>query len=183
MAALRLIPAWAGKTHRQVAHEAAPRAHPRVGGENAASTWGGAEFPGSSPRGRGKLATQAVDTLRRGLIPAWAGKTSDSSGRYAPQRAHPRVGGENSIFSSWTRPSSGSSPRGRGKPRSPITRLHERGLIPAWAGKTQIDGNNGTHGSAHPRVGGENVENLLAGRARDGSSPRGRGKHAHEGVT
>ena len=51
----------------------------------------------------------------------------------------------------------GSSPRGRGKPGQLVRRDATRGLIPAWAGKT------------------DNQEYFTA--CSGGSSPRGRGKH------
>ena len=50
----RLIPAWAGKTPCWLGCERAETAHPRVGGENTASTLKLAQNVGSSPRGRGK---------------------------------------------------------------------------------------------------------------------------------
>ena len=52
---------------------------------------------GSSPRGRGKLAAQMREGLAARLIPAWAGKTRGRDDRDDWVRAHPRVGGENSI--------------------------------------------------------------------------------------
>ena len=71
------------------------------------------------------------------LIPAWAGKTNQVIGRYGTVWAHPRVGGENQHPRINGDKAQGSSPRGRGKPeRSSIPRI-PRGLIPAWAGKTQ----------------------------------------------
>ena len=92
-----LIPAWAGKTSALAGFGFAHRAHPRVGGENIITNEGQARTAGSSPRGRGKLLTLNLILLGRGLIPAWAGKTS--IGRPRPPRlpAHPRVGGENRV--------------------------------------------------------------------------------------
>ena len=74
-----------------------------------------------------------------------------------PPKAHPRVGGENWANNVTPVIDSGSSPRGRGKPKRAVkSRLCDR-LIPAWAGKTlwlqSIDWGEG----AHPRVGGENL--------------------------
>ena len=50
---------------------------------------------GSSPRGRGKPADRALSGKWSGLIPAWAGKTAETSLTTTSRRAHPRVGGEN----------------------------------------------------------------------------------------
>ena len=131
-------------------------AHPRVGGENTTSTL--------------KVPQTAW------LIPAWAGKTTDKLPGSLPSPAHPRVGGENTCQPMSGGRVRGSSPRGRGK-RSGRPRICvDRGLIPAWAGKTCQVTTPGVSISAHPRVGGENG---AFGRARScttGSSPRGRGK-------
>ena len=72
----RLIPAWAGKTRGRPAVSLVFRAHPRVGGENGKLDDAKHTLTGSSPRGRGKLAIGDRLRLVRGLIPAWAGKTS-----------------------------------------------------------------------------------------------------------
>ena len=70
-----LIPAWAGKTpHPNLGNPNHP-AHPRVGGENFRVQESDRVIRGSSPRGRGKLGNHAARVNRRGLIPAWAGKT------------------------------------------------------------------------------------------------------------
>ena len=52
----------------------------------------------------------------------------------------------------------------------------DKGLIPAWAGKTKSVSCSGWVGTAHPRVGGENICELNYTQGRGGSSPRGRGK-------
>ena len=70
---------------------------------------------GSSPRGRGKLTLDNPGHVMRGLIPAWAGKTSGSPGQGLRVPAHPRVGGENDGTTRFNVDSTGSSPRGRGK--------------------------------------------------------------------
>ena len=111
-----LIPAWAGKTCGGALARCCVRAHPRVGGENRWRELPDLYSHGSSPRGRGKLARRWSTPRRRGLIPAWAGKTHyDCSG--LTQAA-------------------GSSPRGRGKLRHFLSSLIGYRLIPAWAGKT-----------------------------------------------
>ena len=73
-----LIPAYAEKTTPAWSGPFLPRAHPRVCGEN----WNccGSTLPpsGSSPRMRGKLAGAQGGTGADRLIPAYAGKTSES---------------------------------------------------------------------------------------------------------
>ena len=110
-----LIPAWAGKTRRHDCFHRGVGAHPRVGGENAAPRSDTSPIAGSSPRGRGKHWKGDFKVAAERLIPAWAGKTRvEAHGEYGAT-AHPRVGGENPAAPGRGRPSSGSSPRGRGK--------------------------------------------------------------------
>ena len=71
--------------------------------------------------------------------------------------AHPRVGGENPLASTWRRAPAGSSPRGRGKLVVVCVRCLRIGLIPAWAGKTKDGAGVTSTPRAHPRVGGENL--------------------------
>ena len=110
-----LIPAWAGKTTATTSTVLRPRAHPRVGGENAGGAGEHLAGAGSSPRGRGKLnKTRPLQADQR-LIPAWAGKTRSIMSRAASRQAHPRVGGENAVMNHPAAAALGSSPRGRGK--------------------------------------------------------------------
>ena len=111
----RLIPAGAGKTHRNSNATYGNAAHPRRCGENdgtAAST----DAPcGSSPQVRGKLLICTESSFFFRLIPAGAGKTDTFTSSSLAVAAHPRRCGENaySPFSWSTR--HGSSPQVRGK--------------------------------------------------------------------
>ena len=91
------------------------RAHPRVGGENGRRQSDRGADLGSSPRGRGKQDGNRKPRSKSRLIPAWAGKTSDLQGHEAGRKAHPRVGGENTVNALRNLRDEGSSPRGRGK--------------------------------------------------------------------
>ena len=152
----RLIPAWAGKTYSTLVGSMLVAAHPRVGGENDAGAPHRRARLGSSPRGRGKRLGKALIVADARLIPAWAGKTYRHGAERSAERAHPRVGGENVMGSCPRTRRVGSSPRGRGKPRSAK-------LLPR-------------HTLAHPRVGGENAACAAFAKFVAGSSPRGRGK-------
>ena len=147
-----------------------------MGGENVVLRHGRPVARGSSPRGRGKLDTPVgvAEVIR--LIPAWAGKTIEFNTSPGSGGAHPRVGGENGGGRSVGMRVTGSSPRGRGKPRDVLPGLGRAGLIPAWAGKTRRRSRAIARLGAHPRVGGENVGDFFDLTAEDGSSPRGRGK-------
>ena len=174
--ACRLIPAWAGKTSRTCSRAGCHGAHPRVGGENWSFQRSRVTKGGSSPRGRGKLEEARADLAQAGLIPAWAGKTTASPGANAARPAHPRVGGENKNRAASATPTSGSSPRGRGKPSCSHSCPLLGRLIPAWAGKTRPLACIRSGTTAHPRVGGENAQQPPAVLRGGGSSPRGRGK-------
>ena len=74
-AALRLIPAHAGKTALSGASMRSPRAHPRSPGENLPAPSVDVAVSGSSPLTRGKQIIHPQDRRERRLIPAHAGKT------------------------------------------------------------------------------------------------------------
>ena len=75
-----------------------------------------------------------------------------------------------------THPSTGSSPRVRGKPGPGLQEAARRGLIPARAGKTRTPAPMRAARWAHPRACGENVVMRLGPGKLAGSSPRVRGK-------
>ena len=125
---------------------------------------------------RGKHLQLADDSLRRGLIPAHAGKTKEASQSDSLRRAHPRACGENGTALKQPSPQSGSSPRMRGKRSGPVSPSTLGGLIPAHAGKTS-DRRVRCHSlRAHPRACGENRRANPPEHSDQGSSPRMRGK-------
>ena len=141
---------------------------------------------GSSPRGRGKPTDEISRGIVHGLIPARAGKTGFLRPGHRRQRAHPRAGGENRVVNHVTTWQIGSSPRGRGKPKTVKVTVLEPRLIPARAGKTRPTSHPAAKTAAHPRAGGENASQVRIICVGAGSSPRGRGKRQverrHEGV-
>ena len=145
-------------------------------GENSAPVWNRALRGGSSPRVRGKRKPRPPPPHLVRLIPACAGKTATNPNLPRPNRAHPRVCGENFVVRSSVLPATGSSPRVRGKRRMP--RLHGKSsrLIPACAGKTLPAASASLSKPAHPRVCGENLISAALVARVPGSSPRVRGK-------
>ena len=91
----RLIPACAGKTVRVGSTSMTSGAHPRVCGENWSTASRRSTASGSSPRVRGKRRDRRGQFHGLGLIPACAGKTQPAWTSTCPDRAHPRVCGEN----------------------------------------------------------------------------------------
>ena len=170
------IPARAGKTRSRSRSMKNRRAHPRAGGENLWEDRIRALKHGSSPRGRGKRPVLAQLNRVVRLIPARAGKTSLGTTTAPDAAAHPRAGGENDPSSLSSTGLFGSSPRGRGK-RHRLPDPHEgAGLIPARAGKTPCRARAHSCVSAHPRLGGENIDSWELPERHVGSSPRRRGK-------
>ena len=98
MDVIRIIPAYAGKTGRRLQPLPLTQDHPRLRGENVP--------PGCHLRGQ------------RGIIPAYAGKTTSASSGRMPRR--------------------GSSPLTRGKLLFRDPHLCHIRIIPAYAGKTYL---------------------------------------------
>ena len=140
-----------------------------MGGENLDGAAEATPFTGSSPHGRGKPVETVGEVLDPGLIPAWAGKTSEPPASPEALASHPRMGGENLEIGCVGHGASGSSPRGRG-------------IIPARAGKTTRTSATACVDRAHPRAGGENTGEIEAAVREAGSSPRERGKLFGEGL-
>mgnify|MGYP001677537315 CR=1 FL=1 len=171
-----LIPACAGKTGVGGEDGGRDGAHPRVCGENGDMGSPQAGGLGSSPRVRGKPIRRQPQVQKVRLIPACAGKTPTPCAAGTPTTAHPRVCGENLPTMLRNASDLGSSPRVRGKRPRPGPRPPRRRLIPACAGKTEMQGRTHARTAAHPRVCGEN-RRLRQRLVRDlGSSPRVRGK-------
>ena len=152
-----LIPAHAGKTRQDRESYAGSWAHPRSRGENAGNIGSDAGTSGSSPLTRGKPGNWGVGGKAAGLIPAHAGKTTQTPGSPCRRGAHPRSRGENikaaaAVVAEW-----GSSPLTRGKPYWPAWVVRMRRLIPAHAGKTLYRAGHQHPARAHPRSRGENV--------------------------
>ena len=121
-----------------------------------------------------------------GLIPACTGKTLSRRTAQRASSAHPRMCGENQGLTWQQRPTAGSSPHVRGKPRDGTRVDHLGGLIPACTGKTSQRARRWSESRAHPRVCGENMACWPARVSVSGSSPRVRRKrherHVHARV-
>ena len=132
----RNIPAYAGKTVNCDAEHNSRREHPRVCGENLYSVLPVRCKAGTSPRMRGKrgLVQPRLGAFRN--IPAYAGKTTLRGSVHLTEEEHPRVCGENQIFSKRGMASLGTSPRMRGKHGGVFEPESGGGNIPAYAGKT-----------------------------------------------
>ena len=173
----RITPACAGKTRNTASPSSSPRDHPRVCGENAYFLVFCRFVPGSPPRVRGKHFLHCHLSFLSGITPACAGKTRRPNAKRHPGQDHPRVCGENRVFSGRRARQQGSPPRVRGKHFSPSSITSIRGITPACAGKTRGCMERLPHGEDHPRVCGENHRGQGRKALQEGSPPRVRGKH------
>ena len=135
-------------------------AHPHVCGEHAAVALG-----------------TAATTAWQGLIPTYAGNTSEPATRRAHYRAHPHVCGEHDPTTAQAERYMGSSPRMRGTHPGGCVRGFVSGLIPTYAGNTRLGGRSRCVQRAHPHVCGEHFLIRRRNRPLPGSSPRMRGTH------
>ena len=110
-----LIPAHAGKTSLRAILTHIEAAHPRSRGENPMVAHYLGVSGGSSPLTRGKRSLADHQWGLRGLIPAHAGKTCETSASPKPGSAHPRSRGENKRRTARRPDGQGSSPLTRGK--------------------------------------------------------------------
>ena len=115
--AIRITPAWAGKSSEAIDFSDCNKDHPRVGGEKFLQWVQGIAQAGSPPRGRGKAERVSGSFSGLRITPAWAGKSPPSCTRTPGRRDHPRVGGEKVGKASAIDIKQGSPPRGRGKVR------------------------------------------------------------------
>ena len=155
--------------------------HPRVGGEKQTSPPETGRPLGSPPRGRGKALHDIECACSAGITPAWAGKRQNDQDDCSFYKDHPRVGGEKKFCRLESCPDRGSPPRGRGKEITFPRTLSQKGITPAWAGKSFALQRESALRRDHPRVGGEKCVWLPGFVSLMGSPPRGRGKASHSG--
>ena len=170
-----IIPACAGNTVRGWKFRRSKGDHPRVCGEHCVLIGNTDMASGSSPRVRGTPGRRLSSCRQRGIIPACAGNTIESSLPSNIPWDHPRVCGEHVVERRSRRGFKGSSPRVRGTlpPRYPT--MICRGIIPACAGNTHGNGITRPLSRDHPRVCGEHFFGIRLPYWRKGSSPRVRG--------
>ena len=149
--------------------------HPRVCGEHRCSFHNLLALAGSSPRMRGTPLICFLMSANAGIIPAYAGNTSQCAALRALLRDHPRVCGEHLYRPFSGGYSRGSSPRMRGTRKEVSDEPKGLGIIPAYAGNTMDLIRAMAVLRDHPRVCGEHVRLSSPSSRESGSSPRMRG--------
>ena len=112
---------------------------------------------------------------RAGIIPAYAGSTTNFFFVTTFKRDHPRVCGEHLPFDFFLWTYMGSSPRMRGAQVSYAKKVLDGRIIPAYAGSTTITTLMKIIKGDHPRVCGEHKNAYEKIEYNEGSSPRMRG--------
>ena len=156
----RITPAYTGKTRRKRQRRFVRKDHPRVYGENYTRLFPLSFTPGSPPRIRGKqVQTRKLLQLHR-ITPAYTGKTEKHVGRQHRGKDHPRVYGENERGLFAVALLAGSPPRIRGKHVAIVQPQFLERITPAYTGKTEVLIILCLSIQDHPRVYGENAENI-----------------------
>ena len=176
--ALGIIPAYAGSTSPDEAIPMKRGDHPRIRGEHVAGRSDPHEERGSSPHTWGAPCHRCSRRARSGIIPAYAGSTSNALRICSLASDHPRIRGEHGDMNPPPGVPVGSSPHTRGAHRvlgrpaerqrnhprirgehthRPDGGRRDRGIIPAYAGSTLIPCSRATSSSDHPRIRGEHA--------------------------
>ena len=170
-----IIPAYAGNTTPTIARTSPEWDHPRVCGEHYVLEVARIVRPGSSPRMRGTLTVKTRKKNPDRIIPAYAGNTTRLLWRPRAFRDHPRVCGEHGAVREPICRKTGSSPRMRGTLCRLFQSIYYTGIIPAYAGNTDLHARDVMHVRDYPRVCGEHLISCTFPRNASGSSPRMRG--------
>ena len=173
--ARRITPASAGSRCTTSCPGRPVSDHPRVGGEQDATSSGYPGGNGSPPRRRGAVGVGDCRTLRRRITPASAGSRARSPNSPTSEPDHPRVGGEQVSRVLNVRMPNGSPPRRRGADCPPGPGARRGRITPASAGSSSSSWSWARRGADHPRVGGEQSRAALIPSQAAGSPPRRRG--------
>ncbi len=191
----RNTPASAGRTPASGRSGHVAPEHPRVGGEDVASSVTPPPFPGTPPRRRGGRTHWGRRLRVRRNTPASAGRTQRDSESQENATEHPRVGGEDASVAMTSRSpaehprvggededmdledflNDGTPPRRRGGRLLAVLPEGDDRNTPASAGRTRNGAAPRCTWPEHPRVGGEDAALHWTGSGTGGTPPRRRG--------
>ena len=160
---IRITPACAGNRTADANARFLTKDHPRVCGEQVSNHLQFFGINGSPPRVRGtaKLLLDSLPTHR--ITPACAGNSFHPGIRFLCGGDHPRVCGEQGLYTARSRHYKGSPPRVRGTVSCGPPRVSHFGITPACAGnRWQTKPGWGGNGD-HPRVCGEQAASNAGG--------------------
>ena len=150
--------------------------HPRIRGEKGGKRNAIRRRSGSPPHTRGKGGEHVYACEVHGITPAYAGKSRLSKALARGPRDHPRIRGEKAELARLLEEIKGSPPHTRGKADSMPESTAAAGITPAYAGKSQNRFTLVPRAEDHPRIRGEKLPFLPAGKLDIGSPPHTRGK-------
>ena len=114
----------------------------------------------------------------QGIIPAFAGNTSTKANNCNTTEDHPRIRGEHAVDYSEMSAKEGSSPHSRGTRYKDEHTVTVPGIIPAFAGNTEMGFDKFSECEDHPRIRGEHYMPTEKEIMQRGSSPHSRGTPA-----
>ena len=150
-----ITPAYAGKSCFRNLITIDSGDHPRLCGEKQPDTFGQLTQLGSPPPMRGKDLITRNNLRRYRITPAYAGKSSTDDRLIVFYKDHPRLCGEKCKYSVNRSLYAGSPPPMRGKGYDEATATKDKGITPAYAGKSFIIDCPLQAGQDHPRLCGE----------------------------
>ena len=173
---LGITPAYAGKSSAFIRSSPVNQDHPRLCGEKCTFCHGKAVADGSPPPMRGKAENPCTPVNPCRITPAYAGKSTKLYQIHLPARDHPRLCGEKySIYRREGIPY-GSPPPMRGKEVLVACEESQRGITPAYAGKSSLLHHRFAFPKDHPRLCGEKLCCCRCDLRCQGSPPPMRGK-------
>ena len=172
---IRITPACAGNTVRQVDKRRQQRDHPRLCGEHRFLGLCTSSSLGSPPPVRGTPFELFVFELNFQITPACAGNTITPTSANCLFTDHPRLCGEHRIFQGFQVLVTGSPPPVRGTPQEPRFDPVKVRITPACAGNTCGQPMPGCITKDHPRLCGEHWLILCSIALTSGSPPPVRG--------
>ena len=155
-----ITPAYAGKSDNAGDRCRLRRDHPRLCGEKSGIYKAMCCRIGSPPPMRGKGIVKLKNARFMGITPAYAGKRFGKAVISPYHRDHPRLCGEKTISTSFSRFSSGSPPPMRGKDFAAFQHLMQLGITPAYAGKRKSFSGCRKMRWDHPRLCGEKTKKI-----------------------
>ena len=135
---MRITPAYAGKTNKNVPETTITRDHPRVCGKDADGVRFFDYCSGSPPRMRERPVVTGLPSSRCGITPAYAGKTVKKNLQPLKNKDHPRVCGKDIAVSLAMLTAPGSPPRMRERRCTYVICTISVRITPAYAGKTRL---------------------------------------------
>ena len=131
----RITPAYAGKSFTRAVTSAVHGDHPRLCGEKIWQIQVLDISTGSPPPMRGKVAMLAKLIGKKGITPAYAGKSCRPPTEIITIGDHPRLCGEKAYWTKSICPLPGSPPPMRGKGTAGSGGVSYERITPAYAGK------------------------------------------------